>query len=80
MEGGTNAAYFFHLYDVLQQGEFIAGYEEKDKIEANSMGSYDGVEESNDEVVNFQVDVQNIYQEVFHYRLGSCSIVVEVVK
>ena len=80
MEGGTNAAYFFHLYYVLQQGEFITGNEEKDEIEVNSMGSYDGVEESNDEVVNFQVDVQNINQEVFHYRFGSCSIVVKVVK
>ena len=80
MEGGTNPAYFFHSYYVLQQGEFIAGNEQKDEIEANSMDSYDGVEESNDEVVNFQVDVQNIYQEVFHYRFGSCSIVVEIVK
>ena len=65
---------------MLQQGEFIAGNEQKDEIEANSMGSYDGVEESNDAVVNFQVNVQNIYQEVFHYKFSSCSIVVEIVK
>ena len=65
MKGGINTADFFHLYDVLQQEEFIAGTEEKDEIKANSMGSYDGVEESNDEVVNFQVDVQNIYQRDF---------------
>ena len=32
------------------------------------MGSYDEMKGNNDEVVNFQVDVQNIYQEVFHYR------------
>ena len=80
MEGRTNAVDFFHIYDELQCGEFIAATKERDEIEANPMGSYDGVKGNNDEVVNFQVDVQNIYQEVFHYRFGSSSIEVEVTK
>ena len=56
------------LYGVFQYGEFIAGKEERDEIEANSMSSYDGVRRNNDEVANFQVDIQNFYPEVFHYR------------